>query len=156
MRFGTRGGIRRAAAIGIAGVLLLAACSSSDGSGGRSEACPRRTSAGSPFHFNFHLGDLGHTFICGPSGSGKTVVQNFMLAALEKFGAQQVFIDKDRGAEIFVRACGGTYLTLKNGEPSGFAPMKALDDSPRNREFLLEWLRQLVTPANGELSPQEL
>lgn len=31
MRFGTRSGFRRAAAIGIAGVLLLAACSSSDG-----------------------------------------------------------------------------------------------------------------------------
>ena len=74
-----------------------------------------RTSAGSPYYFSFHVGDVGHTFICGPSGSGKTVVQNFMLAALEKFGAQQVFIDKDRGAEIFVRACGGTYLTLRNG-----------------------------------------
>ncbi len=31
MRFGTRNGLRRAAAIGIAGVLVLAACSSSDG-----------------------------------------------------------------------------------------------------------------------------
>ena len=30
MRFGTRNGVRRAAAIGIAGVLLLAACSSDD------------------------------------------------------------------------------------------------------------------------------
>lgn len=48
-----------------------------------------RTSAGSPFAFNFHVGDLGHTFICGPSGSGKTVVQNFMLAQLEAFGAQR-------------------------------------------------------------------
>lgn len=103
-----------------------------------------RTSAGSPFHFNFHVGDLGHTFICGPSGSGKTVVQNFMLAELEKFGAQQVFIDKDRGAEIFVRACGGTYLTLRNGEPTGFAPLKALDFTPGNAAFLGQLIRQLV------------
>ncbi len=55
-----------------------------------------RTTAGSPFWFNFHVGDLGHTFICGPSGSGKTVVQNFMLAQLERLGVQQLFIDKDR------------------------------------------------------------
>ena len=103
-----------------------------------------RTSAGSPFHFNFHVGDLGHTFICGPSGSGKTVVQNFMLAALEKFGAQQVFIDKDRGAEVFVRACGGTYLTLRNGEPTGFAPLKALEFTPGNAAFLGLLIRQLV------------
>ena len=114
-----------------------------------------RTSAGSPFHFNFHVGDLGHTFICGPSGSGKTVIQNFMLAELEKFGAQQIFIDKDRGAEIFVRACGGTYLTLRNGEPTGFAPLKALDFSAPNRAFLGQLVRQLVGRADRPLSVQE-
>ncbi|WP_421937323.1 VirB4 family type IV secretion/conjugal transfer ATPase [Phenylobacterium sp.] len=114
-----------------------------------------RTSAGSPYHFNFHVGDLGHTFICGPSGSGKTVVQNFMLAALEKFDAQQVFIDKDRGAEIFVRACGGTYLTLKPGEPTGFAPFKALADTPANRAFLGALVRQLVATPAHPLSPAD-
>lgn len=114
-----------------------------------------RTSAGSPFYFNFHVGDLGHTFICGPSGSGKTVVQNFMLAQLEKLGAQQVFIDKDRGAEIFVRACGGAYLTLKNGESTGFAPFKALDYSPANRTFLAGLVRKLVTPSDRALTVLE-
>ena len=114
-----------------------------------------RTSALSPFYFNFHAGDLGHTFICGPSGSGKTVVQNFMLAQLEKFGAQQVFIDKDRGAEIFVRASGGTYLSLKNGSPTGFAPFQALDYSPANLVFLSQLVRKLVTPPDRPLSVQE-
>jgi type IV secretion system protein VirB4 len=114
-----------------------------------------RTSAGSPFYFNFHVGDLGHTFICGPSGSGKTVVQNFMLAELEKLGVQQVFIDKDQGAEIFVRACGGTYLNLRPGQPTGFAPLKALDFTPANRAFLGSLVRHLVTPAERPLTPPE-
>jgi type IV secretion system protein VirB4 len=114
-----------------------------------------KTSAGSPFHFNFHVGDLGHTFICGPSGSGKTVVQNFMLAQLEKLGAQQVFIDKDRGAELFVRACGGTYLALKTGEPTGFAPFKVLTYSPANRAFLASLVRKIATPPDRTLSAQE-
>ncbi len=111
-----------------------------------------RTSAGSPFYFNFHVGDLGHTFICGPSGSGKTVVQNFMLAQLERFGAQQIFIDKDRGAEIFVRASGGTYLALANGEPTGFAPFKALPSSPQNRAFLVRLVRALVSRPDETLT----
>lgn len=111
-----------------------------------------RTTAGSPFHFNFHVGDLGHTFICGPSGSGKTVVQNFMLAQLERFGAQQIFIDKDRGAEIFVRACGGTYLALANGKPTGFAPFKALPPSPQNRAFLVRLVRALVSRPDETLT----
>jgi type IV secretion system protein VirB4 len=115
-----------------------------------------RTSAGSPFFFNFHVGDIGHTFICGPTGSGKTVVQNFMLAQLEKFGAQQVFIDKDRGAEIFVRACGGTYLALKTGVPTGFAPFRALDAAvPANRAFLAGLVRQIATPPGRALTAQE-
>lgn len=114
-----------------------------------------RTTAGSPFYFNFHVGDLGHTFICGPSGSGKTVVQNFMLAQLERFGAQQLFIDKDRGAEIFVRACGGTYLALRNGEPTGFAPFKALPPSPANRAFLVRLVRSLVTRPDETLRVPE-
>jgi type IV secretion system protein VirB4 len=114
-----------------------------------------RTSARSPYHFSFHVGDLGHTFICGPSGSGKTVVQNFMLAMLETSGAQQVFIDKDRGAEVFVRACGGTYLALRPGEPTGFAPFKALADTPANRAFLAALVRRLVTPAERALTAPE-
>lgn len=114
-----------------------------------------RTSAGSPFHFNFHVGDVGHTFICGPSGSGKTVVQNFMLAQLEKFAPQLVFIDKDRGAELFVRASGGTYLTLLNGRPSGFAPLKALTNSPGDRAFLGALIRQLVASSDRPLSVQD-
>ncbi|MBJ7483481.1 VirB4 family type IV secretion/conjugal transfer ATPase [Brevundimonas sp.] len=114
-----------------------------------------RTSAGSPFYFNFHVADLGHTFICGPSGSGKTVVQNFMLAQLERFDAQQLFIDKDRGAEIFVRACGGTYLALRNGEPTGFAPFKALEPSAANRAFLSRLVRALVMRPDETLSVPE-
>lgn len=115
-----------------------------------------KTTANSPYYFNFHYGDVGHTLILGPTGGGKTVLQNFLLSQAEKTGARMAFIDKDRGAEIFVRAAGGTYLALKNGQPSGFAPLKALDDSPHNRDFLLQWLRQLVTPETGELSPQDL
>jgi type IV secretion system protein VirB4 len=115
-----------------------------------------KTTANTPFYFNFHVADVGHTLIIGPSGSGKTVIQNFMLAQAEKTGARMAFIDKDRGAEIFVRASGGTYLALKNGEPSGFAPLKALDDTLDNRDFLGQFLRQLCAPVSGELSPSDL
>ncbi|HZZ33058.1 MAG TPA: VirB4 family type IV secretion/conjugal transfer ATPase [Phenylobacterium sp.] len=114
-----------------------------------------RTSAGSPFHFNFHMGDVGHTFICGPSGAGKTVIQNFMLGQLEKAQPQLVFIDKDRGAELFVRASGGTYLTLRNGEPTGFAPFKALAFTPGDRTFLGVLVRQLVGAGPAGLTPAE-
>jgi len=103
--------------------------------------------------FSFYADDLGNTFICGPSGSRKTVLQNFLLAQAEKLGCQRVMFDKDRGAEIFVRASGGTYLTLKNGGVStGCAPLKALEPTPSNLAFLSELVRKLVTIEGKPLS----
>src|SRR5260221_12289315 len=111
-----------------------------------------KTASGSPFYFSCHHAVLGNTFICGPSGSGKTVVQNFLLSQAERLGASYVFFDKDRGAEIFVRAAGGTYLTLRNGVPTGCAPLKALELTPANLSFLGELVRKLVTPENRPLT----
>ena len=111
-----------------------------------------KTRAGSSFWFNFHRADIGHTLIIGPTGGGKTVLQNFLQAQLEKTGAKQVFFDKDRGAEIFVRACGGTYLALRNGKPTGFAPLKGLEPTHRNIAFLRQFIRVLVRRENQPLS----
>jgi type IV secretion system protein VirB4 len=114
-----------------------------------------KTRAGSSFWFNFHRADIGHTLIIGPTGAGKTVLQNFLQAQLEKTGAKQVFFDKDRGAEIFVRACGGTYLTLRNGEQTGFAPLKGLEPSHDNMAFLRRFVRVLVRREGRPLSVAE-
>lgn len=114
-----------------------------------------KTASGSPYYFNFHVNDLGNTFICGPSGSGKTVAQNFLLAQLEKFDPQRIFFDKDRGAEIFIRASGGTYLTLKNGRATGLSPLKGLELNPTNLAFLRTFIRKLVTVPGRNISVTE-
>ena len=114
-----------------------------------------KTNARSPYFFNFHKGDLGHTLIIGPSGGGKTVLLNFLMAQTEKTGARQRFIDKDRGAQIFVQASGGTYLALHNGVPTGFSPLKALDDRAEDKSFLSLFIRQLVRADGKPISVQE-
>ena len=101
------------------------------------------TTSGTPYHFNFHAGDLGNFTVIGPSGSGKTVVLTFLLAQAAKLEPRTVYFDKDRGAEIFVRATGGTYSVLRPGHPTGFNPL-ALDDTPGNRRFLVEWVERLL------------
>ena len=116
------------------------------------------TSARSPFHFSLHASDptdpdggsrkdTGHTLICGPTGSGKTVFIGFLVSMLTRVQATQIIFDKDRGLEILVRALGGEYCALKNGEPTGFNPLK-LPPTPLNLEFLKSWLRVLVRPAS--------
>lgn len=111
-----------------------------------------KTASGSPYHFAFHVGDLGNTFVCGPSGSGKTVFITFALAQAERLGARLVLFDKDRGADIAIRALGGTYLTLKNGIPTGCAPLRRLDLTPTNLAFLSRLVRRLVAVEGRPIS----
>jgi len=107
------------------------------------------TTAAGPYYFNFHQGDLGNFTIIGPSGSGKTVVLNFLLAQARKNDPRIVFFDKDRGAELFMRAIGGRYDVLRPGQPSGLNPLM-LEDEPANRQFLIDWLSLLAGGADLE------
>jgi type IV secretion system protein VirB4 len=106
------------------------------------------TTAAGPYFFNFHNNDLGNFTIIGPSGSGKTVVLNFLLAQARKFAPRIVFFDKDRGAELFIRAIGGQYDRLRPGVPSGLNPLQ-IADTPANRQFLIDWLSMLAGGLDG-------
>mgnify|MGYP000359398874 CR=1 FL=1 len=106
------------------------------------------TTSGTPYYFNFHLRDVGHTTIIGPTGAGKTVMMNFLCAQAQKFGCRLFFFDKDRGAEIFLRALLGEYTAIDPSKDCGFNPLQ-LEDTGENRTFLLDWL-QLLVSVNGE------
>ena len=106
------------------------------------------TTSGTPYAFNFHHADLGNFTVIGPSGTGKTVVLTFLMAQAQRFDPFSVFFDKDRGAELFIRAIGGQYSVVRPGHPTGFNPLK-LPDTPVNRAFLRNWLAELVRPLDG-------
>ena len=105
------------------------------------------TTASGPYFFSFHQNDLGNFTIIGPSGSGKTVVLNFLLAQARKFAPRIVFFDKDRGAELFIRAVGGQYDRLRPDALSGLNPLQ-VEDTPGNRQFLAELITMLVGGAD--------
>ena len=112
------------------------------------------TTSSTPYFFNLHSGDLGNFTLIGPSGSGKTVVLNFLIAQAQKFHPRTFFFDKDRGAEIFIRAIGGHYDVLRPGTPTGFNPLQ-LPENATNQAFLRQWLSQILTPAGGQLTADE-
>ncbi|NOG73913.1 helicase HerA domain-containing protein [Roseicella sp. DB1501] len=111
------------------------------------------TPAGTPYDFSLHVDDVGHTAIFGPTGSGKTVFLGLLVAGLERAmaeaGGTVVLFDKDNANEILVRALGGRYLTLRSGEDSGMAPLRALADTPDARTWLLRFAVGLIRGDGG-------
>ena len=114
-----------------------------------------QTTNGQPYYFNFHathpgensLGEkaIGNTMVIGKSGTGKTALINFLLSQVQKLKPSPTifFFDKDRGAEIFVRACGGNYLALENGKPTGFNPFQC-ERNEGNVQFLADLVKVLA------------
>ncbi|WP_045771160.1 VirB4 family type IV secretion/conjugal transfer ATPase [Xanthomonas albilineans] len=110
---------------------------------------------GQPYYFNFHathpaensLGEkaIANTMVIGKSGTGKTALINFLLSQVQKFDPVPTifFFDKDHGAEIFVRACGGNYLALENGQPTGFNPFQC-ERTEANVQFLSDLIKVLA------------
>lgn len=113
------------------------------------------STSGTPYFFNFHVRDVGHTTIIGPTGAGKTVLMNFLCTQAQKFKARTFFFDKDRGAEIFIRALGGNYIKIDPARDTGFNPLQ-LPDTGETRSFLTDWFKSVVTVNEEEFSIQDL
>lgn len=105
--------------------------------------CLLETTSNTPYYFNFHKADVGNFTVIGPTGTGKTVLMEFLLAQAMRHHPRTVYFDKDRGAEIFLRAVGGDYTVVNPGLPTGLNPLQ-LPDSPANRAFLRDWIRTLA------------
>ncbi|MCA0404743.1 MAG: VirB4 family type IV secretion system protein [Proteobacteria bacterium] len=105
------------------------------------------TSSQTAYYFNAHIRDLGNFTVVGPSGSGKTVFLSFLSAQAQRIVPRPklLFVDKDRGAEIFIRAMGGQYEVLSPGEATGFNPL-SLPDTGENREFLFQLFAYMLKP----------
>ena len=113
-----------------------------------------------------HVADVAMTIIFGPIGSGKTAFLMFILVMFEQAMLHEnrqsgvrgavVFFDKDRGGELLVRASGGTYLILRRGEASGMAPLRGLQNTKADADFLRAWIIGLIqSDGKGQLSPDE-
>jgi type IV secretion system protein VirB4 len=98
-----------------------------------------KTNGLTAFDYISHDEDVGHTIGVGPNGRGKTVLLGLIAAALEPVMGNdgiRLVIDKDASNKLLIEACGGVHRAIRRNEPSGLAPLVALDDSPRSRAFL--------------------
>ncbi len=132
--------------------------------GDGSAVIPLQTISKGLYSFNFHYSNIdednlgekiaGHTLILGATGTGKTVAQLMLLSFIDRFDAKLFAIDKDHGMKIFIKAQGGTYFSLVAGEPTGLNPFQ-LPDTPKNREFLNDLLKECGKNHHGKITAEE-
>lgn len=116
---------------------------------------------------DFNEKNAGNTFILGTIGSGKTMLLCMLACMLQKYRHHStfsphdkskrlttVFLDKDRGAELNIRALGGRYYRVKSGEPTGWNPFR-LKPTKRNRTFVKQLVKMLCTRKGKALSERQ-
>lgn len=115
------------------------------------------TSYYTPYFFNFHIEDNGHSFIIGPYGSGKTVLLNFLISQSMKFNPRIFFFDQNKMSQIFITALEGSYNVMARSEDQQdlrFNPLQ-LPDTKNNRSFLKKWFSYLITKNHTRLSTKQ-
>ncbi len=116
-----------------------------------------RTVLNTPYFFNFHDRDLGHTLVVGPKGSGKTTLINFLLAQSKKFDGKIVSLDFDSSSKCFVKSVNGGYFDISQSEGEEALHMNPLLISGNDsKKFLINFFTSLVAFSKDPIPQNEL
>jgi len=111
------------------------------------------TAARTPYFFNFHYKDNGHTAIIGTENSGKTVLLNFLLAEARKFDNKLFFFDINRESEIFIRSLNGVYYNPSQNA-ANYAEFKLNASLPEFADLLVEFPHLFANTETIDFSQQ--
>jgi type IV secretion system protein VirB4 len=116
--------------------------------------CYGATTGSTPFRFNLHVGDTGHTGIYGPTGSGKSVALGAIAANFRAVpDGQMFFFDKGYSAFVLTKALGGQHLDLGEDEVP-LQPLARIDDET-DRMKLQGLLEDWLQLQNVQLAPNQ-
>ncbi len=116
-----------------------------------------RTVTGTPYFFNFHYQENGHSLLVGNAGSGKTMLLHFLLCEAQKSAPRTYYLDCRQRAKPLLEALEGQYHVLANDQASGQMlgnPLQhPLDDA--HRAFLVQWFALLMGEEGDVVSKEK-
>ena len=104
-----------------------------------------------PFRFNLHVNDLGHTLVFGPTGAGKSTLLATIAAQFMRYPNASLFAF-DKGNSMYaISQCGGKHFDIggDNNSPS-FAPLADLDN---DFEWCEQYIEQLLVLQDVTVTP---
>src|SRR6266567_5021043 len=114
------------------------------------------TTGATPFRFNLHVSDLGHTLIMGPPGAGKSTLLGLITAQWFRYPGAQVFAF-DRGYSIWMltAAAGGEFYDLAGDDSDlAFCPLQEIDGEA-DLSWAAGWLEALCQLSGLKISPRQ-
>lgn len=107
-----------------------------------------------PFWFNIHVGDLGHTLIFGPTGSGKSTLLATIAWNFRRYGNSCVFaFDKGNSLYPLCKGVGGEHFNIGIGDALAFAPLQRISDSVDEMSWAEQWILNLLTLQDEKITP---
>lgn len=114
------------------------------------------TTGATPFRFNLHVSDLGHTLIVGPPGAGKSTLLGLITAQWFRYTNAQVFaFDKGYSLYVLTHAAKGEFYDI-GGEKThlAFCPLKEID-TDQDLAWAVEWIEGLCVAQGATIGPKE-
>lgn len=110
-------------------------------------------SGSTPFRFNLHAGDIGHTLIFGPTGSGKSTLLALIAAQFRRYKGSQLFaFDKGKSMYPLTLAVRGDHYDVGAGEGLSFSPLAELD-TDSDKAWAGVWIETLIELQGEVLTP---
>ena len=102
-----------------------------------------------PYHFNLHVDDVGHTLVLGATGSGKSFLLNFLVMHAQKYDPLTVIFDLGHSYRKLATLLDGSYLELGLRQGSVQINPFALEPTAENLHFLHAFVRVLLEGADS-------
>lgn len=102
------------------------------------------TPGGTPYAFNPHVQDVGHTLVLGATGSGKSFLLNFLVTHAQKYDPLTVILDLGHSYRKLATLLQGQYLEVGLDRGDVTINPFALEPSPEHLHFLHAFVRVLL------------
>lgn len=103
------------------------------------------THGSTPFRFNLHCRDLGHTIMLGPTRMGKSTKLALIAMQARRYEGMSIFVF-DKGMSMYptTKGVGGSHFTVAADDSRlAFCPLQFLD-TRGDRAWAMEWIDTIL------------
>ncbi len=111
---------------------------------GREALATFETRHHTPYFFNLHVDDVGHTLVVGATGSGKSVSLKFLATHAQRYRPNTVIFDLGHGYRQLATLLRGSYVEIGLRQRDVSINPFALEPTPENLHFLHAFVRVLL------------